>query len=173
MTFTYTGSMASALFIFVTPTLYFLAPLLVIIGVTSLGCSFVLLNAFLPLLVTNHSDNSSTKPVSSDSGSDFELEALNPDVNGHDLGLSDPESLARDLERSAHISSKGVGYGYIAAVLVQIISILVLWLFSKTAIQKKQPSLSIRVILLLVGVCKQIPVYGLYVRHVLTSYTNL
>ncbi|KAF2022984.1 autophagy-related protein-like protein 22 [Setomelanomma holmii] len=152
MTFAYTGSIASALFIFITPKIYFLAPVLVIVGVTSLGCSFVLLNAFLPLLVTNHSDSSNKKSRSSDSASDFELESLNPEANTNRNSDPNTHRLAQDLERSAQISSKGVGYGYIAAVLVQVFSILILWLFSKTAIQKRQPSLSIRVILLVVGV---------------------
>ena len=151
LTFAYTGSTASSLFIFITPTFYYLAPILVIVGVASLGCSFVLLNAFLPLLVAYHDDKSSTKTLSSDSSCDFELEALNPDTDGSGVMRSDPHCLTRDLERSAQISSRGVGYGYVAAVFVQILSVLILWLFSKTAIQKRHPSLSIRVILLLVG----------------------
>ncbi|KAH4798801.1 autophagy-related protein [Parastagonospora nodorum] len=151
MAFAYTGSVASALFIFISPTVYFLAPILVIVGVTSLGCSFVLLNAFLPLLVANHANNTGAKFATADSSSDFELEALNPTLNVDRVMRSDPDRLTRDLERSAHMSSRGVGYGYMAAVFVQVISILILWLFSKTAIQKRHPSLPIRVILLLVG----------------------
>jgi UMF1 family MFS transporter len=151
ITCAYVGSTASALFIFITPAVYYLAPILVIVGVTSLGFSFVLLNAFLPLLVANHSDNSGTKFSSSDSSSDFELEALNPEPNRGRIMRPDSERLARDLERSAQFSSKGIGYGYMSAVFVQVISILILWLFSKTAIQKEHPSLPIRVILLLVG----------------------
>jgi UMF1 family MFS transporter len=100
MAFAYTGSLASALFIFVSPAIYYLAPILVIVGVTSLGCSFVLLNAFLPLLVANHPSTAS----SSASDSDFELEALNPEGDGRlREQRSDPDQLARDLERSAHI----------------------------------------------------------------------
>lgn len=108
----------------------------------------MLLNAFLPLLVTHHPDDmSDAKPAV-----DFELEALNPEESGNSVRRNRPDKLANDLERSAQISSKGVGYGYISAVFVQVISILILWLFSKTAIQKRNPSLSIRVILLLVGI---------------------
>jgi UMF1 family MFS transporter len=151
MAFAYMGSIASALFIFITPAVYYLAPILVILGVTSLGCSFVLLNAFLPLLVTNHPHDSSPKLPFSDSSSDFELEALHPNNDGGRVLRPDTEGLARNLERSAQISSRGVGYGYISAVLVQVLSILILWTFSKTAIQKKHPSLPIRIILLLVG----------------------
>ena len=53
----YTGSIVSMLFIFISPSVYYLAPFLVIAGVTSLGFSFVLLNAFLPLLVANHTSS--------------------------------------------------------------------------------------------------------------------
>ncbi|CAE7033997.1 hypothetical protein P3342_007209 [Pyrenophora teres f. teres] len=153
----YTGSLASCLFIFISPSLYYLAPILVIVGVSSLGCSFVLLNAFLPLLVAHYPDNSIGKSSSSSSlsgsASDFELESLNP-ANGPSSmhHRSNPDKLARDLERSAQISSKGVGYGYISAVFVQVLSILIIFLFSKTSLSKTSPSLSIRIILFMVGV---------------------
>jgi UMF1 family MFS transporter len=153
LAFAYSGSVASCLFIFITPSVFFLAPILVIAGVASLGCSFVLLNAFLPLLVANHHpDDSGPKSNLSSSSFDFELEALNAEDDGTKTMQPDPDRLSRDLERSAQISSKGVGYGYIAAVFVQVLSIMILWLFSKTAIQKRNPSLPIRVILLLVGI---------------------
>lgn len=148
----YTGSLASCLFIFISPSLYYLAPLLVIVGVTSLGCSFVLLNAFLPLLVAHHPDQSIGKSLSSDSASDFELESLNPANGPSSMHRSNPEKLARDLERSAQISSKGVGYGYMSAVFVQVLSIMIIYLFSKTSLSKTSPSLSIRIILFMVGV---------------------
>jgi UMF1 family MFS transporter len=150
MAFAYVGSITSALFIFITPTVFYLAPILVILGVTSLGCSFVLLNAFLPLLVANYADNSKRSPADSDF--DYELEALHPDTRDGGAMRSEPQCLAHDLERSAHISSRGVGYGYSSAVFVQVLSILILWMFSKTTIQKQHPSLPIRVVLLLVGI---------------------
>jgi UMF1 family MFS transporter len=154
----YTGSLSSILFIFISPSVYFLAPILTIIGVTSLGCSFVLLNAFLPLLVANHPDNRTPNPLSDpddfelDGPTDsFELEALNP-ANGPSSALGEnPERLTKDLERSAKISSKGVGYGYISAVLVEILAIIIIYAFSKTPLSKTNPSLSIRVILFMVG----------------------
>ncbi|ORY14407.1 autophagy-related protein 22-like protein [Clohesyomyces aquaticus] len=143
--FAYAGSIASVLFIFISPAVYFLAPVLVIIGVTCLGCSFTLLNAFLPLLVSNHEDTSKESTLNGD----FELEALNP---GSTARRHDPEKLARDLQRSAKISSKGVGLGYMAAVLVQCFSIMILFLFSKTTIAKRSPTVPMRVILFLVGI---------------------
>ncbi|RAR13431.1 autophagy-related protein 22-1 [Stemphylium lycopersici] len=149
----YAGSLASCLFIFISPSLYYLAPVLAIIGVTSLGCSFVLMNAFLPLLVANHPDNNNTarKPFSSDEDMDVEMESLNPANGPSSAHRSDPDKLSRDLERSAQISSKGVGYGYISAVLVEVFSILIIVGFSKTSLSKTSPTLSIRVILFVVG----------------------
>ncbi|KAL6166033.1 Autophagy protein 22 [Exserohilum turcicum] len=154
MVTSYAGSLASCLFIFISPSLYYLAPILVIVGVASLGCSFVLLNAFLPLLVANHPDGSAArKPWAADDGdSDVELESLNPANASSAVHRVSPERLARDLERSAQISSKGVGYGYIAAVLVQVFSILIIFAFSKTSLAKSSPTLSMRVILFMVGV---------------------
>ncbi|KAF2185859.1 autophagy-related protein 22-1 [Zopfia rhizophila CBS 207.26] len=145
MAFAYIGSTASASFLFINPSIYFLAPLLVIIGVTCLGSSFTLLNAFLPLLVWNHQDATRNGRTSTD----FELEALNPESS---VRRHDPEKTSRDLQLSAKISSKGVGLGYTAAVFVQCISIVILFIFSKTSISKTNPSLPIRAILFLVGI---------------------
>lgn len=148
----YTGSIVSMLFIFISPSIYYLAPLLVVLGVTSLGFSFVLLNAFLPLLVANHPSESDLKSFNSESSTslDQELESFNP--NG-DTGArrANPEKLAKDLKRSAVISSRGVGYGYIAAVFVQVIAIGILFGFSKTNFGKAHPTVSMRVILFVVG----------------------
>lgn len=148
----YTGSVVSMLFLFISPSIYYLAPILVVLGVTSLGFSFVLLNAFLPLLVANHPTESDLKSFNSESTTslDQELESFNP--NG-DSGVrrANPEKLAKDLKRSAVISSKGVGYGYIAAVFVQIIAIGILFGFSKTDFGKAHPTISMRVILFVVG----------------------
>src|SRR2546430_2091798 len=46
--------MASMLFLAVAPKIYLFGSLLVIVGVTCLGSSFVVLNSFLPLLAANH-----------------------------------------------------------------------------------------------------------------------
>ncbi|KAH6625325.1 autophagy-related protein 22-1 [Boeremia exigua] len=145
----YTGAVVSMLFMFVSPRVFYLAPILVIAGVASLGFSFVLLNAFLPLLVANHPAEDELKSVASEEDVDQELESFIP--NG-DRRRAHPDKLAKDLKRSAGISSKGVGYGYIAAVFVQVIAIGILFLFSKTAFGKAHPSFSIRVILFVVGV---------------------
>ncbi|PVH95508.1 autophagy-related protein-like protein 22 [Periconia macrospinosa] len=160
LTFAYAGSIVSALFLFIGPGVYYLAPFLAIIGVTCLGCSFTLLNAFLPLLVSHFSDDTNSKfsPVDEDSedhedeeSSSYELDTLDPDSTT-DTPKSNPEKLKRDLERSAKISSKGVGLGYAAAVFFQILSVVLLIVFSKTSISKLSPTLPMRIILFLVGI---------------------
>jgi hypothetical protein len=52
--FALTGSIATILFLPVTPKVYLLGSLWAIIGNICIGASFVLLNSFLPLLVRNH-----------------------------------------------------------------------------------------------------------------------
>jgi MFS transporter, UMF1 family len=144
--FAYTGAIVSMLFMFITSKVYYLAPFLVIIGVTCLGCSFTLLNAFLPLLVSHHQENNKDVP---EAPPDYELEALNSESSY--VRRSDPDKLARDLERSAKISSKGVGLGYAAAVSFQIFSIIFLTIFGNNPSAKKDSTLLMRIILLLVG----------------------
>lgn len=168
LTFAYTGSIVSALFLFVGPNVYYLAPFLTIIGVTCLGSSFTLLNAFLPLLVANFSDKTASKFSSvarhsddndHDSNDDdedsfgYELDALDSESDPVMEGLSsDPDyKLTRDLERSSQISAKGVALGYAAAVFFQILSVVLLIIFSKTSISKGNPTLPMRIILFLVG----------------------
>ncbi|KAF2643756.1 autophagy-related protein-like protein 22 [Massarina eburnea CBS 473.64] len=154
--FAYTGSIVSALFMLVSPSVYFLAPFLVIVGVTCLGCSFTLLNAFLPLLVANSSSETPDKlprsSSSSDAPPDYELESLNPDTTMLKRHPTDPDKLSMDLTRSSQISSRGVGLGYAAAVFFQFLSIALLIIFDKTSIAKGNPTLPMRIILFLVGI---------------------
>jgi UMF1 family MFS transporter len=123
------------LFIFITPNIYLLAPLLVIISVTCLGNSFALLNSFLPLLVANHS------------GTTFEGEG----EQWHPVSTSEQDtSAAPGLQLSNSISARGTGLGYAAAVFVQILSIAILILMAKFHLTGSS-TLPMRVILLLVG----------------------
>jgi UMF1 family MFS transporter len=106
------------------PQWYLLASALVIVGVVSLGSTFVLLNSFLPLLSANH-----------------------PDVR-HQEQQQDASSV--QLKLSVQISSKGVGLGYAAAVCVQILSILLLVLLKKANFASE--STPLRVVLFVVGI---------------------
>lgn len=137
------------LFIIVTPSLYLLGSFLVVVGVACLGSSFVLLNSFLPLLASNHPS------VMGDQN--FSLGTLGADGNDDGLptGYARAEvqlekSVSPELSLSTKISSKGVGIGYIAAVLVQILSILLLVVLSK--VQFSSASIPLRLVLFLVGV---------------------
>jgi len=131
----------------------------------------VLLNAFLPLLVSNHP---TIRQADSPTGS-VPLRGLGAE-NGHvdpahedeqDFGTSLDDPLAMpaykspvldkdttpQLQLSNHISSKGVGIGYAAAVSIQILSIGILILFSKASPSVSKSTLPLRVILLFVGLC--------------------
>ncbi|OQO04327.1 hypothetical protein B0A48_10938 [Cryoendolithus antarcticus] len=119
LVFAFTGAIATMLYAFVVPQVYLLGSLLTIVGVICLGCTFVLLNSFLPLLAARH-----------------------PNVD-------DKSTTA--LAMSVRISSKGVGLGYAAAVLAQVISIGLL-----TALKRAHfayESTSLRSVLFFAGLC--------------------
>ena len=124
LAFAFTGAGATAAFIAVMPQWYLLASALVIVGVVSLGSTFVLLNSYLPLLSANH-----------------------PDVR-HQEQQQDASSA--QLKLSVQISSKGVGLGYAAAVCVQIFSILLLVLLKKANFTSE--STPLRAVLFIVGI---------------------
>jgi len=158
LSFGFTGAIASMLFIIVSPSLYLLGSFLVVVGVACLGSSFVLLNSFLPLLASNHpsviphqgkgehesldlqdmeSERHDVSPVNESSSSSFPSRAEPQDHASPELALS------------TKISSKGVGIGYIAAVFVQILSILLLVGLSK--VHFSSASIPLRLVLFLVG----------------------
>ncbi|KAH8592983.1 putative MFS transporter family protein [Bisporella sp. PMI_857] len=149
--FGFVGATTSMLFLLVVPSIYLIGPILVVIGVTCLGSSFVLLNSFLPLLVLNHPNTETSESIP--------LETLAQN-DGHQSpeddedvvvisGVSPPKDDSSDLRLSSKISSKGVGIGYMAAVFVQILSIILLFLMSKT--KSVSSTLPLRMVLFLVG----------------------
>ncbi|RMD40271.1 hypothetical protein DV735_g4858, partial [Chaetothyriales sp. CBS 134920] len=121
--FAMTGALTGMCFIFVVPSLYPVAALLAILAITCLGCSFVMLNSFLPVIAANH-----------------------PSVRARRADNSSSTSPA--LQLSNKISSQGVGLGYAAAVLVQLCSILILFLTSKIVTDRTIP---LRIILFVAG----------------------
>lgn len=121
LAFAFTGALATMMFILVFPRIYLLGAALTIIGVVSLGSTFVLLNSFLPLLASNHPEVTQQK---------------------HD-------AQSAQLKLSVQISSKGVGLGYAAAVSVQVISIGLLVLLKKAHFSSE--STPLRFILFVVG----------------------
>ncbi|KAF7192603.1 Autophagy-related protein [Pseudocercospora fuligena] len=109
MGFAFTGAVATMSMVLVSPSIYLLGSILIIVGVVCLGSTFVLLNSSLPLLAANHPS------VKHKPGATF---------------IKDP-STSPELRLSTQISSKGVGLGYAAAVSVQILSIFLLVLLKK------------------------------------------
>ncbi|KAJ5085078.1 Major facilitator superfamily domain general substrate transporter [Penicillium argentinense] len=171
LTFGFVGAATSMLFIFIFPAGYIIGAILVIIGVICLGSSFVVLNSFLPVLVANDPSVQSSEKQDGE-----ELSNLNPDEDRADWntwndedsldGMHDhqqnhsPEdgrkedalkSSSPELQLSTRISSKGVGLGYLAAVFVQILSIILLITLNKTSLAKASGSWPMRFVLLLVG----------------------
>ncbi|KAF2839810.1 autophagy-related protein 22-1 [Patellaria atrata CBS 101060] len=160
------GALANMLFILVFPPIYFVGSILAIIGVTCLGSSFVLLNSFLPLLVSND------PAIRSKRGDMLHNQSRmsHDDEDGYlmeDYGENAPQSTSAErpispalddtvsitLEQSNlsnAISSKGVGLGYTAAVIVNCVSIAILVAFSKQ-FPNASHTLPMRVILLVVG----------------------
>lgn len=157
--FGYCGAISSMLFLFVPASAFVFASALVIVGVVCLGCSFVVLNSFLPLLVANHPENirANSRSTRERSDSELELDARLGDSGATNIGVpgvdqAKAKSEAPDMELSTKISSKGVGLGYVAAVFMQIVSILVLFILSKTSVAKAAKSLPMRIVLFNVGV---------------------
>lgn len=161
------------LFVLIHPPLFLLGSILAIVGVTCLGSSFVVLNSFLPVLVANDSSVQGPESVRGEELSDLTRNDDTADWNASDDedsldGMRDsgpqtrfPEddskskvsgSSSPELQRSTQISSKGVGFGYCAAVLVQCLSILLLFTLSKTALPKVSETLPTRFVLLMVGI---------------------
>ncbi|KAL5360563.1 autophagy-related protein 22-1 [Aspergillus floccosus] len=168
LAFGFIGSATSMLFVFVAPPVFTLGAILVIIGVTCLGSSFVVLNSFLPVLVANdpsiqgaskeageelHNLNENGQYEPGDSFSERNPESDPRFTSGVGLGsTSSTNATSPELQLSTRISSKGVGLGYCAAVLVQILSIALLFALSKTSLPKVSGTLPLRFVLLLVGI---------------------
>ncbi|KAJ5172248.1 hypothetical protein N7492_004841 [Penicillium capsulatum] len=152
------GSIATMLFLVVTPRLYLLGGLLAIIANTCFGASFVLLNAFLPVLVRHHplmleksQDSPVSRGVTDDGEQRFAREQSRTSNTASDstplLGdrpASSDTITSLELSISTKISSFGIGIGYIGAVILQIISILVVMATNQT-------TFSLRLALFLIG----------------------
>lgn len=128
------GSLATMMFIFVSPAMYLISALWAIIGNIGFGASFVLLNAFLPVLVRNHpkilwesSESASSTTPNSTEGHSLLTNTESADAlarNAANLDTPVPKKDNVALALSTQISSYGIAIGYVAAVLVQIAGIL-------------------------------------------------
>ncbi|KAK2750641.1 Autophagy protein 22 [Myotisia sp. PD_48] len=164
LAFAVIGSLAMVLFLPMIPKLYMLAAFLAIVANTCFGASFVLLNSFLPVLVRNHptirayqskQDDDQLLPpsptyqstTSNTNGSNVLLSS-EPDESPSDTAKAAENTtplVSAELELSSSISSKGIGIGYLAAVLVQIGCIGIVVLTHST-------TFSLRIVLFVIGV---------------------
>ena len=160
--FAFTGAVATMLFIAILPPIYLFGGLLAIISNVCFGASFVLLNSFLPLLVRHHptvqattSDmsievdarNISTS-VPEDSNVDDSTEALLRRSSSDRIQSSKKPAVSAELLLSTRISSNGIGIGYIAAVIVQLVAVAVI-LVTKSV--SDSTTLALRIVLLFIG----------------------
>ncbi|KAI1549707.1 Autophagy-related protein 22, partial [Pyrenophora tritici-repentis] len=133
--FAFVGSIATMLFLPVVPKVYLLGAVLAIIANTCFGASFVLLNSFLPLMEGLF-----------DQVADVTT-ALLPSNHTADLSIPMAKSNAApsvELALATKISSYGIAIGYIAALLVQTIGILVVIAF-------RSSNLGLRLVLFIIG----------------------
>ncbi|KAE8348169.1 autophagy-related protein 22-like protein [Aspergillus coremiiformis] len=160
--FALVGSISTMLFLSVVPKLYLLGALLAIIANTCFGASFVLLNSFLPLLVRYHPSLVANGVISRQGSSEsntsgntchcvnnvttpllYSIQTNNRTITDSAARASLMDS-SRGLELSTRISSYGIGIGYIGAVLLQIICILII-------VNMHQTIFSLRLVLFVIG----------------------
>ncbi|GFF53648.1 autophagy-related protein 22-1 [Aspergillus udagawae] len=164
------GSVSTMLFLGVVPKIYIVGAVIAIIANTCFGASFVLLNSFLPLLIRHHPsvlrgvyepphalDGSRAQEGHSDSTNDIDhgidSNATSPLLHAHqgnsenaatDLRPAATITVSQELKLSTQISSFGIGIGYIGAIILQIVCILVV-------IATNQTTFSLRLVLFLIG----------------------
>lgn len=164
LVFAVVGSIATMMFIFVVPKVYVLGALFAIIANTCFGASFVLLNSFLPVLVRYHPAIQSAKyqnHIHNDFVNSDRIQEEDEDreeglvTSGTSLLPSDrydqtrplprvPAAVSPELALSTKISSYGIGIGYSAALLVQVLAILIV-------IATNSTTFSLRLVLFVVG----------------------
>jgi UMF1 family MFS transporter len=135
LAFAWTGAIACMLFILISPSIYLLGALLVVVSVCCLGNGFALLNSFLPLLVANSPDIPASgterwQPVSTSEENE--------------------QTASHGLQLSNKISAKGTGFGYAAGLFVQLLAIAILIIMSKLQLTTSS-TLPLRIVLLFVG----------------------
>ncbi|KAJ5668790.1 Autophagy-related protein 22-1 [Penicillium macrosclerotiorum] len=160
------GSIATMLFLAVTPKVYLLGALLAVIANTCFGASFVLLNSFLPVMVrhhpcvlektlvtaatpitTRHANGSPDEHMPAENGGPWDRPDVETPLLRSRAGNGETASdrvTSVELRLSTQISSFGIGIGYIGAVILQMISILVV-------VATHQTTFSLRLVLFLIG----------------------
>ncbi|KAL9095527.1 MAG: hypothetical protein Q9165_002398 [Trypethelium subeluteriae] len=167
--FAFTGAVTTMLFLPLTPDVYVLAALFAIIGNVCHGASNVLLNSFLPLLVRYHPlvqySSPPTSPTLDHHDVAMDDHSFADSTTAFDPALADstaallappapdlttPAQSSRatttspELQLSTKLSSYGMGIGYLAAGLLQTISMFII-------IGTKSTLFSLRLVLFVVG----------------------
>ncbi|KAL8764828.1 MAG: hypothetical protein Q9209_007860, partial [Squamulea sp. 1 TL-2023] len=161
--FAFTGALATMLFISVIPRTFLFGGLLAIFANVCFGASFVLLNSFLPLLVRNHPSIQTSSPpnLSNDCNSpnaepseaedrnlDDSTAALLGDLPNDRLRSYEGNVVSPQLLLSTRISSYGIGIGYIAAVIVQLIAIAIILITKRLS---DSTTVALRLVLFFIG----------------------
>lgn len=166
--FAFTGATATMLFLAVIPRLYVASALLAIIANTCFGVSFVLLNSFLPILVRFHHSVRAIDPATTsdtfdatppfqerqsiedtvDLGAAEPTDSLLHPIRSRDSGFKDSGNVSPILQLSTKISSRGIGIGYLAAVIVQTLGIVIVILVSPLT---SSTTLVLRIVLFFIG----------------------
>ena len=161
LAFAFAGSGATMLFLPMNPDLLLMVALLAIIGNTCFGAANVLMNSFLPLLVRNHpsirrlyhqdenrEDAEQQDSTNRDAVVDGAPLLAQEDVPANIISSTVPKS-SPELQLSTQISSYGLGIGYISAVTLQILSILLLLAMMDPT--RETSLFSLKLILFLIG----------------------
>ncbi|GAB7356153.1 hypothetical protein MBLNU459_g6745t1 [Dothideomycetes sp. NU459] len=149
LTFAFIGAISTMMFLPVTGNVYLLGSLLAMIGNICFGASFVLLNSFLPLLVrwhpTTHAVHTHTHqdPVEDMTAHDS-TPLLLPPPQETSLSPASPAAASPQLQLSTKISSYGVSIGYLAALFLQGLSVVIVVATGST-------TFSMRLVLFVVG----------------------
>ncbi|KAI4121575.1 MAG: hypothetical protein LQ338_006285 [Usnochroma carphineum] len=160
--FAFTGAVATMLFLAIVPKIYLLGGLLAIVANVCFGASFVLLNSFLPVLVRHHPTVQAIQPDRSDgediraSGSaetedhnvDNSTAALLGQSQDNQVRLKNIPAVSTELSLSTSISSNGIGIGYIAAVIVQLVAVAIIMI---TRLISSSNTVALRIVLLFIG----------------------
>ncbi|KAL8992682.1 MAG: hypothetical protein Q9169_006913 [Polycauliona sp. 2 TL-2023] len=158
--FAFAGAAATMLFIAVVPEIYLLGGFLALVANVCFGASFVLLNSFLPLLVRHHpsvqnssstscsNDNHSSIPDDGDRNMDDSTTALLENSSRDLLPMDTRDKNSPHLMLSTRVSSYGIGIGYIAAVIVQLIAVAIILVTKNIS---DSTTVALRIVLLFIG----------------------
>lgn len=170
--FAFTGAVATILFLAIVPKVFLLGGALAIVANISFGASFVLLNSFLPLLVRHHPQIRHNLPLTGSSSS-YRQQNLSEPQNHSDVGvevededveepteallgqpLANQAAILRstpispELVLSTKISSNGIGIGYIAAGIVQLLAVGIIFVTNSIT---ESVTVALRIVMFFIG----------------------